>query len=426
MVQFMQQDAESLSRSRATGERGLLALGVTLGIQAFTSLAATATAVLAPEIAPTLGISTKLIGVFVGVIYCAAMVASLLSGVFISRHGSIRVSQVCVISCAIGIALVCGPWWLFVFAPVLIGLGYGPITPASSHLLVRTAPPRRLALTFSIKQTGVPLGAALAGAVLPVLALSLGWRVSLGMLAVCGLAIAAGAQTTRRALDAPEAPGSPVSARALLAPLKLVLQHPRLIELALAGGFYAATQLCVMSFLVVYLTESLARPLVAAGLALTTANAGGIVGRILWGAIADRWVAPRKMLGLLGVIAGGCSLATASFSPATPSWLLLSVCALFGASAIGWNGVQLAEVARQAPEGQVGPMTGGCGFITFAGVVIGPPLFAGLVALTGNYRVGFAFFAVTTIACGLWLLSRKSSPKGAGRATRAGGGSGLE
>src|SRR5436305_6082106 len=83
MAQSMQQDAESLSRSRASGERGLLALGVTLGIQAFTSLAATATSVLAPEIAPTLGISTKLIGVFVGVIYLAAMVASLLSGVFI-------------------------------------------------------------------------------------------------------------------------------------------------------------------------------------------------------------------------------------------------------------------------------------------------------------------------------------------------------
>ena len=38
-----------------------------------------------------------------------------------------------------------------------------------------------------------------------------------------------------------------------------------------------------MSFLVVYLTESLGYSLVAAGFALTVANLGGIVGRILWG-----------------------------------------------------------------------------------------------------------------------------------------------
>lgn len=399
---------ERRERSLASGDQGLLALGVTMGIQAFTALSATATSVLAPEIAPALGISAKLIGVFVGLIYLAAMAASLVSGFFISRFGSIRVSQCSVVACACGMALVCGPWWSFVFAPVLIGLGYGPITPASSELLARTAPRRRLALTFSIKQTGVPIGAALAGALMPLLALSVGWRLAFAVVAVIGLAIAIAAQTTRKALDAPSGRATDFSIRALVAPLKLVMSNRRLIELAFTGFSYAATQVCLMSFLVIYLTESLGRTLVAAGIALTVANVGGIVGRILWGTVADRWIAPRTMLAILGFIAGGCSLATAAFSSDSPSWLVLSVCALFGGSAIGWNGVQLAEVARNAPEGQVGAMTGGCGFVTFAGVVAGPPVFAALVALTGNYRIGFMFFAVTPIACGLWLLSRKN------------------
>jgi MFS family permease len=401
------QQRDGLQRAQASGERGLLALGVTMGIQSFTALSATATSVLAPEIAPALGISAKLIGVFVGLIYLAAMAASLVSGFFISRFGSIRVSQYCVVACACGLLLVCGPWWSFLLAPLLIGLGYGPITPASSELLARTAPRRRLALTFSIKQTGVPIGAALAGALMPMLALSVGWRLALGVSAVSGLAIVLAAQSTRNALDAPSGEGTDFSLRALIAPLKLVMADRRLIELAFTGFFYAATQVCLVSFLVIYLTESLGRALVAAGLALTVANVGGIVGRIMWGAVADRWIAPRTMLAVLGFIAGGCSLATAAFSSESPSWLVLSVCALFGGSAIGWNGVQLAEVARNAPEGQVGAMTGGCGFVTFAGVVIGPPVFAALVALTGNYRVGFMVFAATPIACGFWLLSRK-------------------
>ena len=58
--------------------------------------------------------------------------------------------------------------------------------------------------------------------------------------------------------------------------------------LAAAGFAYAATQVCLASFLVVYLTETLRFPLVAAGFALTAANVGGILGRLAWGHSADR------------------------------------------------------------------------------------------------------------------------------------------
>ena len=59
---------------------------------------------LAPAIATSFGVPASLIGVFVGLVYVGAMVASLLSGAYIARHGAIRVSQACVAACAIGIA----------------------------------------------------------------------------------------------------------------------------------------------------------------------------------------------------------------------------------------------------------------------------------------------------------------------------------
>ncbi len=112
-----------------------------------------------------------------------------------------------------------------------------------------------------------------------------------------------------------------------------------------------------MSFLVVYLTEAVGMSLIAAGLALTVANIGGIVGRIGWGAVVDHGVAPRIMLGLIGIVAGACSFATAGFVTQWPTLGVLAVCALFGATAIGWNGVQLSErsratrrVAKRAPS----------------------------------------------------------------------------
>ena len=61
---------------------------------------------------------------------------------------------------------------------VAIGVGYGPITPASSHVLAKTTPRERMALMFSIKQTGVPAGTALAGLIVPPLTIAFGWQVA--------------------------------------------------------------------------------------------------------------------------------------------------------------------------------------------------------------------------------------------------------
>jgi sugar phosphate permease len=194
----------------------------------------------------------------------------------------------------------------------------------------------------------------------------------------------------------------------VFAPLRIVFGSRALSELSLAGFIYAATQVCLTSFLAVYLTGSLGVSLVHAGLALTVASAGGIAGRIGWGAVADRFVAPRRLLGLLGVFACLCAAATATFDAGTPPALVLATCALFGATAIGWNGVQLAQLARHAPKGAEGAITGASGFITFFGVVVGPPLFALLATLTGGYRAGFVACGLASGLCGLYFLASKS------------------
>jgi len=386
-----------------------VALFVTLAIQVYVSLTSTSTAVLAPEIARDIGLPTRLVGVFVGLVYVGSMVSSLAAGQFVARYGAIRVSQVAVLICIAGISIVASAQaatvLLLALAALVIGLGYGPITPASSHVLARTTPPSRMALTFSIKQTGVPAGAAIAGAILPVLAQSIGWRTAFVAIAIVGIVVALLAEPPRASLDGELDPAAAsFSPRSLLAPLGRVARHARLRELAITGFVYAAIQMCLMSFLVVYLTESLGQSLVAAGLALTTANVGGIAGRIVWGAVADRIGAPRLMLGVLGLGAAACAYLVALLEPGSSTAAILAVCGMFGATAIGWNGVQLSEVARQAPQGEAGVMTGASGFITFGGVVLGPPTFALLATLCGSYRVGFAVFGTLALVCGIALL----------------------
>ena len=396
-----------------TAARGSVALAATLAIQIFVSLAATATAVLAPEIASAHAIAPKWIGVFIGLVYAGAMCSSLASGGFIQRYGAIRVSQACTLLCAGGAAAIAlapaGSVAVLVAAAVVIGIGYGPITPASSHVLIRTAPPNRMALTFSIKQTGVPAGAALAGAVLPGLALLLGWKPACLAVAVAGLVVVAAAQPVRRALDTDLKPDHRLSPAGIFAPLKLVLRSPALAELALVAFFYASTQVCLTTFIVVYLTDSLGWSLVAAGLALTVTTLGGVAGRIAWGIVADRWLPPRRVLGIIGLIAGGCGCAMAAAGGSWPAPSLLLVTGIFGTTAIGWNGVQLAELARHAPAGAAGAVTGAAGFVGFSGVVAGPPLFALIASSAGGYRAGFGAFGVLSAVCGAVLLWRRAA-----------------
>jgi MFS family permease len=96
--------------------------------------------------------------------------------------------------------------------------------------------------------------------------------------------------------------------------------------------------------------------------------------------------------------------------PILPVYGVWTLLLLFGASAIGWNGVYLAEVARQAPEGKASVATGGTLTFTFLGVVVGPPLFGALATLFGTYGAGFWALAVISSFCSFVLLRLKPSP----------------
>lgn len=393
-----------------------VSLGVTTAIQIMTSMAMLTLPVMAPEVARALGVSPALVGVYVAVAYVAAMVGSLVGGTLVRRLGAIRVSQLGLVCCGLGLAL-CALSSLPAIAlgALVIGVGYGPITPASSHLLALTTPAHRMSLVFSIKQTGVPAGGMLAGALVPGALLLVGWQSTLLAIALVCLLWAAMAQPLRASLDADRQSGQALALGALLRPVRMVLGHSSLAALALCSFLFSAVQVSVTTYLVTFLNDSLAMSLVAAGVALSVSNLAGVAGRIVWGGVADRWLGARRtLIALSGCMVAGCLL-TAMLQPDTPRLWLWAVMALIGASGIGWNGVYLAEVARQAPAGQASAATGGTLLFTFMGVVCGAPAFGALSSAAGSYRVGFAALAIpASLALGLLLWRAHRAARAAG------------
>lgn len=380
-------------------------LSVTLGIQALVSMAALTLSVLAPLIAPPLGrAASTLAGLFAALVFLGAMASSLAAGALVARVGAIRASQLGLGLCAAGLACATLSWLpAMVGGALLIGLGYGPITPASSHLLIRTTPAHRLSLMFSIKQTGVPAGGLMAGALAPGLALLAGWQAAVLAVALACVLVAALAQPLRAAFDGDRDPRARLRATHLLRPVRLVLSQGILKRLALCSFLFAIAQVSLTAFLVIHLHEGLGVDLVAAGLLLSIAQGAGVVGRIAWGWVADAGLGPRRTLTLLAALMAASALATAALPAGAPVAATVAVLLAFGASAVGWNGVYLAEVARRAPTGLAGVATGGVLVFTFFGNVAGPLLFGTVAGLAGGFQVAYALLALPLAAAGVLL-----------------------
>lgn len=360
---------------------------------------------MAPAAAPALGVSPATVGYFVTVAYLGSMIGTVTGGGWIARFGPIRVSQIGMVLCGCGLAVAAtGSLPAVLAGALLVGLGYGPATPASSVILARASPPGMLALTFSIKQTGVPLGTAIAGAAVPSLVLLLGWQgAALAVGALCAsfsLAIA----PLRGRYDSDRNRSAPVSLRSAYAPVLLVVREPGILRLALVSFVYGGVQITLVAYLVAFMTDSFALSLVLAGMVMAASQLTSVAARVVWGVVADRILTRRATLGMLGAGMGLTALAALAAGPDWPLWSLFAFAMALGATAVGWNGVFLAELSRLAPSGRVGDVTGGAAFFTFLGVVVSPPLFHFILGLTASYGATYALFGIAPLLVGATLL----------------------
>lgn len=376
-----------------------------LASQAVVSVGAQTVPVLAPELARVHGVDASNIGLYTAIVYTFAVASSMVGGGLVRRLGAMRTCQVALALTAAGVAFVDLGLAGILLSAIAVGLAYGPPTPASSHVLIRVTPAHLRSLVFSLKQTGVPIGGALAGAAAPFLLLRLGLDATILVFAGFCLAVAIALQPWRAELDVDRQPAHSLAWRDALRPLRLVLGDAAIRRLALVSSGFAAMQIAVAAFYVAYLTQVAALSLEAAGLALSTAWISGIVGRIVWGALAD---ASRRADLVLVAIGAISTLAAAAATQITPGWPLLSIHALsvvLGAGAFGWNGVWLAEVAKLAPAGRTAEVTGGTFFFTFGGAVLAPLGFRALTQIAADWTAAYWTAAAVMLICSL-LLSR--------------------
>lgn len=386
----------------------------TLVAQTIVSMASLTLPVLAPALAEVLDVDASTIGYQVSIVYAGAMASAAVGGGVVARLGACRATQAALAFVGAAMLFAMAPYLAaLVVASLMLGFGYGTSNPAGAHLLTRFTPASSRNLIFSLKQTGVPLGGMAAALVAPPVAHVFGWRAALAVVLGCAIAMLALLQTVRAGWDDDRlSPGRQGEARegaragpGVLGGIALVWARRELRYLSLMALCFAGVQLCLMTFAVTFLVREAHYTLVEAGVLLSMVQFAGAAGRIVWGWIADRLRASRTTLLVLGAL---MLLATIATTQIDETWSAAATAVVFvsmGATAIGWNGVFLAEVARLAPAGEASTATGGALFFTFGGVLIGPSLFAALYSRLHSYAATFAV-AAALAAVGMAFLFR--------------------
>ncbi len=360
---------------------------------------------LAPYIRADLGLSLAAVGLLNTYIYLGTMLGALPSGWLTDRLGSRTVMIAGTLwgaALAVVIALLVRSAWVFIPFLFLLGLVVASATPAGSQAVAQSFPPERRGLVIGLRQMSVPLGGALAAMVLPTVAYLAGWRwASLAAALLAVLAAWIAARLYYESLLPRAQPHSPAQHPTL----RQVLRERNILLAAVAGVTLPTGQFVMITYLILYLKERYGVPELTGAAFLTLAQLAGAFSRVFWSWLSDRLGGARKPLLVMMVGLASLSALLLAWLPlGTPLWLKGLVVVLYGATALGWQGLHFSLLTELSPPGWEGRVVGFGLVFTSIGIASAPPLFGLLVDLSQNYALGWIAQAAV-FGLGAWLLS---------------------
>ena len=341
------------------------------------------------QVSAELGFSPAGLGVAVALYFGVSALVSLPVGKIVEHLGSRRTSRIAVLGASTFMLLTAAfaRNYTSFLVILLCGAWCNVMGQLSSNLtLARSMPAERMGFSFGAKQASVPLATLLAGAAVPAVGLTIGWRwayVIGAALALTSLAAAphgSGAGSRERKVAENRATAA-------------------LSVIGAAAGLGAAAANALGIFLVASAVDRGVDPGLA-GLVLTLGSAVGLVMRMVHG-----WLADRRSGGHIAVVAG-CFLLGAGglalLAAPGPVCLIAGTVLGFG---LGWSWPGLLQFAvvrlnPSAPASATAIIQAG----VYAGGFAGPIGF-GFLATHGSFSLAWLVGAVAMLLSGLGVLA---------------------
>lgn len=386
-------------------------------LQTTTSFLARLIPIIAPAVSNDFGWSGSSIG-YLTAIHSLGGLAMLVAGsTLLKQIGGMRTMQLTLLLGTASMMLFLQPSIVIALAACFVmGLSLGAATPAGSEVLQRFSPPNMRNLIFSIKQSGVPLGGIIAGLAIPTMVVLAGWRVAL--LACALLVLLPTILTWRLSAKLDKTSSSDhrnftlpnvQSLRALRKPLQSLGHNPGLLKMSIVGSLFAISQSCWFTFTVIYLIDRLNYSLGLAGIVFAVMQMGGVIGRITLGWLSDYSHSATTSLSMAAILSATTTVLLGLSSPAWPLWSVILLAFIAGGSVAGWNGVQIAEIARRAPPDLISETAAGSSVLIGLVNMLIPAAFAAFVAFSDRYDIAFGLAGACTLLVLVFLPRDKQA-----------------
>ncbi|MDX8147541.1 MFS transporter [Lentzea sp. BCCO 10_0061] len=339
---------------------------------------------LSPALVGEFGIARPLLGVLVTAGFGVAVVLSPAIGPAVDALGPRRsiIALFATSAVALTVFATASHYAVLVLAVALGGVPQALANPSTNKLIATSVPAPRRPVLLGVKQSGVQLGAFVAGLPLAWLADGVDWRLAVGVAAFTALLAAFAC------LALPEDP-----APARRPPLRVSLTADALIwRLAGFSVLLGSGIAAVNTYVALFATEELGFTApVAAGL-VAVLGVVGIAGRIQWSRVAG--TSARELLVWLSAAAVLSPLLLLTGIPAL-AWVAMVV---VGGCAVAANAISMLLVVAASSGPELGRNSALVSAGFFAGFALGPPLFGLLGYSAGWVLVAAEFLAAAVVA----------------------------
>lgn len=360
-------------------------------------------AALYPFIQDDMGLSRAQVGSITSCLLGGAFFTVFAGGWISDISGVRKILTLSLVTLGIGTVLLSyvGTYSILLMGVVILGILEGPGFPASTRAIMDWSPDRIRGFVMSMKQTGVAWAAASAAAILPILAMTHGWRISVKILGCAIFVLAIVFALGYRDPD-DRKPGPKMD----WTTLKTLASNRGLVVVGIWGFVFVGVQMVVSSFTILFLIEVVELSEVAAGGYIALAHASSIFARVGWGVISDWVFRSRRLvvLNLAGLIAVATMASTYFLSPNTPQVYLIIFVVVLGISTLSYHGVWTVTVGELAGTANTGTALGAVNMFMRIGMIIFPPIYGLLVDNFGSYPFAWSMVALVSLVATFGMM----------------------
>ena len=224
---------------------------------------------------------------------------------------------------------------------VLAGAVGGSVNSSSGRAIMSWFMDNERGFATSIRQTAIPIGAAIGSVLFPYIASQNGFDAAFktitGICFAVALVVAFGLKTVEKDFEN--------SAKKIVYDgEKSPFKRLSVWKIALAGGFLTFPQMAIMTFASVYLTDVYSMKMISISMLISIVQLGGGVLRIVTGKLSDKYKNRCQLICLISVIAGVAGIAL-GIATNQNIYIVTILLGLTGLAGNAWHGIAYTEIA---------------------------------------------------------------------------------